>query len=327
MFPRLGGGKGFEQERILAKERTSTGIDLGTRAVKVVRFTGGEKHGRVTHAGALDLESGEATGNDLRRLQGEGLVRLLEQLKLKRRALGRLVVGISGSHVTMAEADLPPLSERELRKALPFESRKHLFLDAMKDPVLDCQILARTAGENPEIRVLFVAASREERDAVLAVLRIAGLDPDVVDALPLAYMNALAAQVPPSPDGPALAILDLGFRRAGFYVCHPDGAVVCRELAAGIPNGDAEVREYAADLSRLVNETAVFFRGRHRREIDRVHLAGGGALHRGVVDQLKRVSSLELSPFDPIAGSLPKGNDGTRLVGAYGLCRARAPRV
>jgi Tfp pilus assembly PilM family ATPase len=102
---------------------------------------------------------------------------------------------------------------------------------------------------------------------------------------------------------------------------------VCRELAGSVPTDAAELDRYVANLVRLATETAVFFRGRHRHEIGRVHLAGGGALHAGVFERLQRALPLDVRAFDPVSRFLPDIREGTRLVGAYGLSRAGGEHV
>jgi Tfp pilus assembly PilM family ATPase len=304
---------------------------LGAGSVKLLVGEGSARLERALHAGAEAWDPADA-GDDAGRAAA-ALMRLLKRLNLNRKRLGRIAAGTNGIGSSVREILLPALTEAELRRALPFEARKHLFLEGMSEPVLDCQILGdgppAEEGGTPQIRVLLAAVPAESRAFPLTVLQLAGLEPEVVDLEPLANLNAAFAEKKPAAGG-ALGVLDLGARQAAIYLSTREGGFLSRPVGPGVPAGDdgESVATYADELVERLRETATFYRGRHRLEIDRILISGGGALVPGLVDRLRGGYERPMEAFDPLQ-SLLKSNSGmAELVGhgprfttACGLCR------
>ena len=310
-----------------------TGIDLGTGSVKLVRGVGGSSLEQVTHVG---IEEWDPPGEQLEEARASAaLSRLLARLKLRRAALGRIAVGVGGDQVSLREVSLPKLSEREMRRALPYEAKKHLSTEAMESPCLDFQILgpapASDDGSTEEMRVLLVAAPRALRNFPIRVLGRAGLEPEVIDLEALAGLNALHALGPPkaaASDG-ALGYLDLGGAQAALHVVHPDGGFVVRTVGPGADSGARDGRSaYVSELATRIRETITFFRGRHRRGMAEIRVAGGGALIAGLPGELAKSLEIPVEVVDPLKGLAEKARgvesvaaSAARLVTACGLCR------
>lgn len=310
-----------------------TGIDLGSTSVKLVRGYGGSGLECVTHAGVEPL----ATHGGARDIQesAAALRRLLERLRLKGPQLGLLATAVGGAEVACREVLTAAMPDETLARALPFEARKYLDLENMKSPVLDYQVLGRTTeftpGSGPQMRVLFAAAPREARDFPVEVLRLAGLEPDVVDLEPLAALNAVAAAGRGATgDDQAVGLLDLGGARATLHLWARAGGLLSRDVGEAAPalapadDGEACGRM----LSGPVRETATFFRGRHRREVALIYLAGGGARFAGVPRALEQALGIPCRALDPLQGLAIEADgcadalQGTmRFTTACGLCR------
>ncbi|MFO7653331.1 MAG: pilus assembly protein PilM [Candidatus Krumholzibacteriia bacterium] len=346
-----------------------TGIDLGGAAVKLVRGRGVPQLQAITHVGwepigeAVEgriISVGVAPTDDPERAPGpdpataraglpdaqpsptaadlgsdtagKALKRLLGRLQLGRRNLGRVAVGLGGEAASFREVELPPLTEAELRRALPFEARRHLNLDQMTDPVLDFQILG-PGDQDPEtgaeqVRVLLAAVARGERDRLLKALRVAGVEPEVVDLQPLAGLNAVLAQMQPPAAG-AIALLDVGARHAAVHVSGTDGALLSRTLPGGGPPTNGErLNVWCTNLAAQLSETLTFYRGRQRRQVESVVLAGYGSLVPGLRELLQQNLKTPLTVLDPLA-SLADGARGREdaqgreplFLTACGLCR------
>ncbi len=313
--------------------KARTGIDIGTGSVKLVRGEGSASLERITHVGVEDWDPPGPAGDVARAAAALG--RLLARLHLGGGHLGRIAVAVGGDDSSFREVILPSLSEVELRQALPFEAKKHLFLESMSSPVLDCQILGPAPpGEDGgmQIRVLLAAAPASGRDFPLHVLARAGLEPEVVDLEPLAALNALLAVAGPEADsGKALGLLDLGGRHAVLHITGRDGGVVSRPVGPGAPaknRAREDVASYAETIVERVRETLTFYRGRHRAEVAKLFLAGGGIVLPGLSDLLIEKAGLPAAVFDPLNGFAPSGRgaegvavSGPRFVTACGLCR------
>lgn len=308
-----------------------TGIDLGTGTVKLVRGEGEPRLQVITHLGLEDWDPAGA-GDDVSRASG-ALRRLLSRLGLIRGKLGRIATSVPGEESSAREVIMPPLTEAELRLALPFEARKHLTLDVMSDPVLDCQALGPAPpaepGDPEQVRVLLAAVPRERRDFPLTVLARLGLEPEVVDLEPMASLNALLGAAPSIPPEQPIAVLDLGGRQAALHITRRAGGFLSRPVGPGVPSGseDATWSTYVDELASRIRETMTFYRGRYRQEIGHIHLAGGGALRPGLPDRLSRGVDKLVSVLDPSHGLKVEVRGGAavatgpRFVTACGLCR------
>ena len=309
-----------------------TGIDLGTGSVKVVRGIGAATLERITHVGQEDWDPPDS-GDDTTRA-ANALQRLLDRLGLGRRKLGRVAVGLGSARASFREVAIAHLSEADLRAALPFEARKHLNLEGMAEPILAFQILGSApAAENGTadgMRVLFAAVAQEERRFPLDTLSRLALEPEVIDLEPLAATRAVMAHLPDEDAGKVFGLLDLGRAQSVLHVASRHGGFLSRPVGEGHPRGgDAQqVRSYRAGLAERVRETVTFYRGRHRQEVERIFLSGGGALLEGVAEELSRAMGMPVAPFNPFDRRIARAQGGNEVAGkeacfvtAYGLCR------
>jgi type IV pilus assembly protein PilM len=311
-----------------------TGIDLGTRSVKLVRGEGASALERITHVG-LEEWNAQDSGDAAARASA-ALGRLLGKLKLKKGRLGRLAISIRGEDAPLREVTLPVLSDAELRQALPFEARKHLPLEEMASPILGYQVLGQDPAEpgratgSGSMRVLLAAAPRARRDQALKVIEGAGLEPEVVDLEPLALLNALLACRPfEAAPGGAVALLDLGATQAGLAITQARGGLLVRGIDSVAGTGEEIAIE--ARLSRIAartQETITFYRGRVRCEVTKVYLSGGVALEPGLDRAFAEAIGLPVEVFDPFrTASIAESTDaslrsaGPRFSTACGLCR------
>jgi len=226
--------------------RTIIGLDIGTHAVRAVEIAVGRGAPVVRRMAQVALpvdavDHGEvtdvpATANAIKRLWREGGFRSRE-----------VVIGVANQRVVARQADLPRMSDEDLRSSLRFQVQE-LIPIPVEEASLDVKILDPFTGteEEPTMRVLLVAAHRGMVDTTLAAVDAAGLRPTMVDIGPFALMRSLASEEPdPIRDGEAEVIVSIG---AGVtvVVIHRDGLPqFVRIITSG---GDDATQAIAADL-------------------------------------------------------------------------------
>ena len=100
-----------------------------------------------------------------------------------------LITGLAGPDVIVKQLQLPWMEDAEVGQALRFEARKHLPFDP-QGMIIDYQIIGRYTSER-RLDILLAAVSESRLERHLAPLRSLGLEPDIIDATPLALTNAM----------------------------------------------------------------------------------------------------------------------------------------
>jgi type IV pilus assembly protein PilM len=224
----------------------SVGLDIGTFAVRAVELQLGGQPTLVRFAqvtlppGAVrdgEVQDPTAVAAAIRRLWSEG------KFKTK-----RVVVGVANQRVIVRQADLPAMSEADLRAALRFEAQE-LIPIPVEDAILDSQILEETVSPEgePRMRILLAAAQRDMVRTHLAAVEGAGLSPVAVDVIPFALVRALYDRATQSftDDGSAEAIVCIGGGVTNVVV-HEQG--VPRFVRVLLVGGDDVTEAIARDL-------------------------------------------------------------------------------
>lgn len=162
---------------------------------------------------------------------------------LSARGLRGLTLGISGGDVIVKQVALPIMDDQEVAGALRFEARKHLPFDP-QSCVIDYQILGRMPSER-RLDVLLAAVPQSRIDRMMAPLRLLGMEPDIVDAAPLALTNALAREA--ERDNEARLLLDIG-HEGSWLTLHQRGLPY---FSRRLEFGGATVTRSIADALRV----------------------------------------------------------------------------
>jgi type IV pilus assembly protein PilM len=169
----------------------TVGLDIGTFAVRAAELSiGGERptllrFGQVTlPPGAMqdgEIANADAVGAAIRRLWSEAGFRSK-----------RVVVGVANQRVIVRQADLPAMTDEDMRSALQFEAQE-LIPIPLDEAILDFQVLEEMAGAEgePLMRLLLAAAQRDMVRTHLAALERGGLAASTVDLVPFALIRAL----------------------------------------------------------------------------------------------------------------------------------------
>jgi type IV pilus assembly protein PilM len=341
---------------VFTRRAVVTGIDLGRRSVKLVRMEDGARP-LMCQWGVEELPvDGDGSPGE----QAAALGRLLDRLRLKPRMLGRVAALVGGRDVHLRQASLPLLSEADLRKALPYEARKHLPLDHLGSACLDFQVLdglrrEPDEGEPGSQETLLAAAPLARRNEVLGILDGVGIEPEVLDVKPLPALNAVMEAHPAEAGATWTVVLDLGGSSTTLAAALPDGTFYFRLLEfASDAITDSIRSEFDLDrrsaervkvalqrevlareepwmeqplkgLLRELEETFRFLALRHRtRSVSRLYLVGGGALLRGIRQRLSETLHVEVERpdlFRTAQGDAPSAAEGLILSEALGLAR------
>lgn len=317
----------------------AVGLDVGTHAVRAAELSLGRDDATLVRFGQVTLPPGAVRDGEVADppAVAAAIRRLWAEVGFRSR---RVIVGVGNQRVIVRQAELPALSEEDLRSALQFEAAE-LVPIPIEEALLDFQVLERFMGadEAEMVRIILVAAQRDMVRSLLAAVEGAGLEATMVDAVPFALLRALASATGHlvSDRGPAEAIVDVGAGVTNVVVHEAGVPRFVRILAAG---GAALTEAIAADLgveldmaedlkrraqpgsldqlearaARIVDERLRPLVDEIRGSIDfyaaqlgaapvsRVLLSGGGSRQRGLAERLREELGLPVEPAHPLLG-------------------------
>jgi type IV pilus assembly protein PilM len=188
------------------------GLDIGTHAVRAAELSlGRNDEATLTRFAQVALPVGAVTDGEVidPGAVGASLKRLWTDGGFKAR---RVILGVGNQRVVVRQADLPQMSEEDLRSALQFEAQE-LIPIPIDEALLDFDILEPfTSPDNePMMRVLLVAAQRDMVQSFVTAAAEAGLTPSLVDVVPFALIRSVGEVRPVLLDEPrSEAIVSIG---------------------------------------------------------------------------------------------------------------------
>jgi len=189
------------------------GLDIGSHAVRAAEVTVKGGHPTLQRFAQVTLPPGAVADGEVvdPTVVGQALKRLWTEGKFSHK---RAVVGVSSQRTIVRLADVPAMTDAELRTALKFEAGDLIPIPveaAVLDfSTVDARLPATDPSEPPKMRILLAAAERDMVNGHLGALKAAGLKPLAVDPVALALLRAVPALSPaPSPsDGTPVPITE-----------------------------------------------------------------------------------------------------------------------
>jgi type IV pilus assembly protein PilM len=304
------------------QSKAVVGIDVGSYAVKAVALQANKD--RVTLAGFAQarIESQDVS---------EVVKRVLGQLGVKTR---RVVTSVSGRSVIVRQVETPRLQGDDLRKHIVHEADKYIPFGA-DEVIIDCQPLPdRPGAKSGTLQVMLVAVRKSFIQEHLAILRQAGIAPEVIDVDVFALSNAYELFGPPLPaeaERKATALIDIGASKSNIAIVQGSHLLFTREVyLAGNEISDVIARTFnepVEDIDKiklapgetleamvdaampafedLANEIRLSFdyvEGQFESEVSSVVLTGGSAQLPTVAAVLGNILGRPVHVFDPLAG-------------------------
>ncbi len=208
--------------------RHIVGLDIGSKFVKAVQLSETSGQYKITEFGIAEIPPQVSVADVVNELFGR------KSFKTK-----RVVSSVSGRFVFVRYISMPVMTDEELANAAKYELGKYIPVEV--DEVLhDSQKLEELPpqeGQEPEMRVLLVAAKRTFIDEHVAVVETAGLQPAVVDVDSFALGNAyeLSGMVNPAAvaQGKLVALVDIGASKTNINIMSDSVSYFTREFYKG----------------------------------------------------------------------------------------------
>lgn len=315
----------------------AVGLDIGTHAVRAAELAlGRNDEATLVRFGQVTLEPGAVRDGEV--VDPPAVSAAIRRLWTEARFTAKsVVVGVGNQRVVVRQAELPAMTEEDLRSAIQFEAAD-LIPIPIDEALLDFQILDHFTNDAGEARmnILLVAAQRDMVRSLLAAVEGAGLAASIVDVVPFALIRSVGSP-PDVLERRAEAIVAIG---AGVtnVVVHEDGVprfvrmlvvggqgttdAIAEELGvdqetaedlkrraqAGSPDQlEAAAARIADDrLLPLVEEirgSLDFYQAQAGASpIARLLVTGGGSRQRGLLERLRDHTGLPVEPAHPLVG-------------------------
>ncbi len=203
------------------------GLDLGSHAVKAVALRQNRRGWTLLAAGEAPLPPGDRVTQEQ---VSETAAALLDTLGLRR---AHIAAAVSGQAVIVKRLALPPMDQKELAEAIPWEAEQYIPF-ALTDVQLDYQVLngQATALSADALDILLVAARRDRAEERVAIATATGRRPAILDVEAFALANAYEVNYPHRAD--AVSVLVHIGRNATIVCVLEQGQLVCtRDLGVG----------------------------------------------------------------------------------------------
>ncbi len=294
------------------------GVDIGSSAVKLLRWPDNRNPGRPPDYAIEPLPPGAVAGGAIRDVEAVGR-RIAKAVAAMPRRAGEAVTAVPAAAAVQRKLEMDTsLPEAELEALVMLEAERHVSWP-MAEASLDFRRLDATGGPG---RILLTVCRRELVEVRQRVLRLAGLRPLAVDVEHHAMERALGRLAGKEDAGP-VAIADIGAAAICLHVFAEGRSIHCE--ARPFPGaGEAARRDpaFARAAARQIAQAAQMFQSssRHGR-LRRVFLCGAAALADGLAEEARQALALPVQIANPFAAAAdqPIGLVAPALLLAAGL--------
>ncbi|MCE5185500.1 MAG: type IV pilus assembly protein PilM [Planctomycetaceae bacterium] len=335
---------------LLTKKKTEVvGLDVGSRAVKLVRLSRNERGYCVTAAAICELAAAAGGSDEARAAKAIG--ECLSRAEVRERSA---VCAAAGTEVMIRGFKFPPLPLKALDQAVLLEAQSVCPLD-MKTSVLDYQ-LVETEGQNraepgPHNGLMVVGTQRLINQRISA-LTAARVKPVLMDAEALALLNCLT-ELNLVGDSGTVAVIDIGWSKSSVIIYGQNGLPFVRDLnvAGGSIIGqisgeqglsESDVQQILCDaeaaigganrnktllslnnairpMVMMINETLRFYAFQEKSSaVEKIFLCGGFSqvpMFRDMLMDALPAEAEVLNPMDHIEWQTPAEQNGLKACG------------
>lgn len=304
------------------------GVDIGTYSTKVVQLRYEKERGILETYGEL-LNRGYSTGggnSGLLHHSDSEIAALLKDLFQESRITARdAVFAVPASLSFVTTISLPPVPEKELREAIPYEARRYIPIP-ISEVVLDWEVLGRDEARE-KIEILLVAVPQEVIEKYKRVCEALHLTLQAVEVETFSMVRSLGGtDLTPTAfinfghHATALALADRGkVRMSHSFVRGSWELTRALERGLNISSERAEAMKRETGISERIEEKEItstivplietlfseierfisIYNRKAPRTIQKINLTGGGANLKGLIEYAVAKFGVEVTKSSP----------------------------
>jgi type IV pilus assembly protein PilM len=215
------------------------GLDIGSHSVKMVQVDARNKPYKLMNLGLIPLPAeAVAEGRIIKsELVAKAIQQLAGHLKIKERFVA---ASISGYEVMIKKIELPMMTTVELNNRMQAELGQYIPFN-IEEVHVDYQVLDFVKDRQNQMEVMLVAAKKDSINDHVNLLKLAELQPLVVDVDFFALSNAYEAAYGTSDEN--VAVMDIGANKTLLDIIRRGVPIFTRGISIGGSQITANIRE------------------------------------------------------------------------------------
>lgn len=263
----------------MIKEKISIGLDVGNYHINMVKLAGNRESRRLLGFSNVKLKLKQDREEKLRQIE-----KIAQEEKISAYPIN---IGISGESVIVRYIDLPKMSKEEVKKALKYEAQQYIPFK-IEEVISDFHILGPLSSDSNRIKVLLVAAKKQEIVELIELIQKAGLQPNLIDINSFSLINCFLFNGPEIKD--TYALINIEFDLVNINILQKDMPFFTRDIFLGeediLPLRQQENREDRlfemgrplwSNLIREISLSIDYFESEFEKQVGVIYLSGQGA--------------------------------------------------
>jgi type IV pilus assembly protein PilM len=319
------------------KKNRLVGLDIGSRTLKLAEIIDTKAGSTLKNFSTINIEPGLIEEGSVRDPEAvSGYIReLFKSTKLKDK---NVAISIGGYSVIVKKINVQTMTEDELHETIHFEAEQYIPFD-ISEVNLDFQILGESEHNPNQMNVLLVAAKKEMISEYINLMKMAKLNPRIIDVDAFALQNILNFNY--SLEEENIALIDIGASKTSLNILKDNVSEFMRDVSLGceqindkiastvgctieeteaIKLGEETDLISAEDLKEIVDSVVTdwcieikraldfFYSTYPEEQIGRIVLSGGGANIKKFLELLAAETSAEVEVINPFQNFIIDSN-------------------
>jgi type IV pilus assembly protein PilM len=252
-------------DSFIAAKRQLVGLDIGSRAIKLVQIKNVKGQYVLQKLGLKPLEPHAIVDGSImnQRCVVDGIKELIEEHGV---TIKYAAVSLSGHAVIVKKIFLPPTPEDQMEAVVKQQADQYIPFD-LNEVNLDWFVvnpLESTEDGEPRMAVLLVAAKKEKVNELMDIVRHAGLVPKVLDVDAFAIENMYNINYEAQPHE-LTTLVNVGASMMNVNILKGDTSVFLRDIAVG---GQRYTEALQRHLGLSADEAETALQGQLRDGLD-----------------------------------------------------------
>ncbi|QTA83650.1 Type IV pilus assembly protein PilM domain-containing protein [Desulfonema limicola] len=205
------------------------GLDIGSRTIKVAESEEKKSGWSLKKFGMIDIEPGLIEDGAIRNPEAvaDAIRQLIKVNKIKE---SNVVISIAGFSIIVKNITVQTMDENQLQETIKFEAEQYIPFD-IQDVNLDFQIMGVNESNQNQMNVLLVAAKKEMVNDYVNLVKMAGLNPCIIDVDAFALQNIY--EINYETEGENVALIDIGANKTTLNILKGNMSVFMRDVSLG----------------------------------------------------------------------------------------------